>query len=201
MKNPIYPREMLHEIGHGQEKIVYEIDGDKKKVAGEYYADTGNEEMVRADFYLTKILHYFLSEIPDIHLSSSLPNMVVREKVDLDPAHIAINKDYSRGFGSQLPRHEQYAVPFTDNLKEEFGVWIDRGITNFSISDNGEVKYVDTVNAFIERRSIKRYVENFDISKIRAKIATVANLKDRLRLTGWADRLEALSGVFLKKIN
>lgn len=181
------------EIGRGFEKEVYDKEGDDKKVVGEFHwEESANEKLVPARYWLNKILHYFHSEIPEMYLSSSNPQTVIMEKVNLAPTHIQANSLDKKAIKTQNFNVLKYAGPFVKKLHQDFGILIDDSIWNFSIDSNNDVKYVDTIDPFDANQPIQL---NFDIKKIRAKIATVESEKDREKLSGWADRLEGLANI------
>lgn len=210
---PLYPKDDLEKIGGGSEKDVFTIRNRPDLVVGIFKPekDKASDEYVKARFYLTKILNYFFpNEIPDIHASFNKPETVLVDKVDTDNDHVAFNVWEKKNYEGEpiepellagANRHMEKAnsnpklEDFNDRLYSEFGVELESGIQNYSISSNGDLVFLDSFEPWDDWCHLSYFDigVNFDLDKIRYKISMVRSEKDRNKLNGWADRLAGLT--------
>ena len=200
------------QIGFGVEKSVHRDPENPDKVIGVYHKGIESGRVVRARFYLTKILHLlFPKNIPDIQASYSNPNIVKRSRVTPDELHKTIEKVRKMEFRDKtVPKDliredvnarrkiawDQKVEIFTKHLRE-LGIDDDYSVNNFTYDEDGNPVWLDTVDPWysptkprLQERTDSLEL-NFNISKLREAIGRLEDNKKEEALT-CLDRLTKL---------
>ncbi|MBI1974305.1 MAG: hypothetical protein HYS51_00375 [Candidatus Zambryskibacteria bacterium] len=198
-------------IGEGAEKKVYQSRHHPERVLGAY-KHPESPGLVKARYYLTKILHILLPEnIVDIHLSSSQPNAVVREKVKLDDLYTELQKIYVKAEWSdederrlreleKQARERQYydEHDLIQNL-HNLGIAIDEGTDNFAYDTADKLKYFEDFPALkIEKDAVKRC---FNETALQSAIGKITDDKSKEKAQSYLNRLMHLIAVEEAEIN
>lgn len=150
----------------GYEKDIYEHHETKKIVKitqndleGKFLP--GNQRYIKAEMYLTKILHLlFPKNIPDMHVGSFAHKASVHEKMEMDSDHTEF-RDYvlktkkhptevtekeKQGAFSAYHKLEEYTTGDSFiNTCRDLGLVIDGGARNYGRDLDGNTVYVDSI--------------------------------------------------------
>ncbi|MDP3770427.1 MAG: hypothetical protein Q8R40_05845 [bacterium] len=195
-------------IARGTEKKVYEDADDPEKVIGLYHMPAMSKERVKAQFYLTKILHMlFPKNIPDIYLSASDPHVVRKEKISTDVTHKIIQKWYEPGADRRNISEDEHrklddvtGAIYSDPKYMEFitdldklGVHIDSYVTNFTRDSEGNMIYLDDIDP-----STAFGLRGFDRERFMKAIDKIPG-EDKKKALHYLDRLEMLEEKIFQK--
>jgi hypothetical protein len=197
-------------IAGGSEKLIYEDPASPNRVIKKYREkETRETNLVRARFYLAKILHGVLPEnFPDIHQSASQPNQVIMDRVIVDNDHAEIQKvlkstseQYVHLGALEREKFKQYrnerkadprVIQLVQTLKE-IGIDFDQASLNFSLEEDRAI-YLDTIEPWgesIDRDDDNKSVlkKNFHPEKLRLAIQALPDSTEQHRLLGYHERL------------
>lgn len=189
-------------MGEGAEKKVYQNRHHPERVLG-VYKHPESPNRVKARYYLTKILHILLPDnIPDIHLSSSEPNAVVREKVNLDELYDQLQKIYVKGEWSdedekrlqelekQARERQYYDEHDLIEILHNLGIVIDEGSDNLAYDTNEKLKYFEDFPAVEKKKD--NLERRFDETALRGAIDQITDEQLKEKAQKYLDRLMEL---------
>lgn len=200
-------------IAGGTEKLIYKDPKNANRVLKRYREEeTSETHLVRARFYLAKILHGLMpNNFPDIHQSTSKPNQVIMDRVTLDADHAELQRVLKTTSQHQVnlgPVGREKFRAYRDARKadprvigliqtlKDTGIDFDQASLNFSLDSDAAV-YLDTIEPWeeaIDRESDNAPIlkRNFDTEKLHQRIQGLANDSERERLGIYLDRLTEL---------
>jgi len=149
-------------IAGGLEKTVYADPEDPEKIIGLYRLSNKSAERMKEIFYITKILHLlFPKNIPNIHLGTSEPNMVKKQRIETDEIHGIIQGARERLLETSLRDIARDSRKINDtkdkiyqsgkykaflNAVGTLGVSIDEAAINYSFDREGNIIYLDDID-------------------------------------------------------
>lgn len=200
------------QVGFGAEKKVYQHrDADKivklhnpEDAAGKF--EVGRERYVKAEFYLTKILHLLLPKnIPDIHLVSHKYQGSVHEKKELGKEHKLLTDYKKRKHTNPIytPEDTKADIGLSRDVDrsgierdlKEFGINFDDGLINFGKDSEGNIIYVDSVLPWepnhdsLPQKPFETWV---NIDALKEGILSRLQADDQNQALQYLDRLEIL---------
>lgn len=208
-------------LGHGSERHVYPHE-DSNKVVKIIHTDKyevfepGNENAIKGEFYLTKILHFLRPEIiPDIHLTSHKYQATVNERKNTGEDHNIIRDASVRNYqAEQQGKTVNYsadersasanlrALVNESNIYQEF---TDLGLTsdaidysahNFSETQKDSIEYIDSVlpwNNYRKGAPTRAFKQFFDAEKIKTAILAKPASPEQTRALQWLEHLIQLA--------
>lgn len=198
----------------GDEKEIYEHHDPKKIVKvtvddGEGKFETGNERYIKAEFYLTKILHLlFPDNIPDIHRASFKHQATVNERKELDETHTTLQEFYHKvnlGEDAEIGEKERKAFELSNQRKQtasiiqrlqNMGIKIDRAHQNFAEDKKGSVIYLDSIipwSASHRYAPDMKFSVNFNAEQLREIIVDELSEPEQSRALHYLERLTTLA--------
>ncbi|MDO8429812.1 MAG: hypothetical protein Q7S73_00385 [bacterium] len=181
-------KENLKSLGRGVEKEVFENPDNPDLTLGIYheYKDE-SVNLIKARFYLTKILHMLSPEnMPDIHLVSSNPKLIVMDKVEGNDL-VDEEKDWKK-------RQQEIK-----KLKDKFsniGINIlDDTPANFRYDYNGNLVYLDNLYPWgqsLRSSENKSTVFYYDEKKLEAALKSLKEQGNRELGLSYLERVEIL---------
>lgn len=154
MRKEIFHLKEEQQLGTGKDKKVYQDPENPNRVIKVYKAEHVSPDTMKFRFYATKIAHLLFPEnIPDVLYSATSPNVIIRERKELDPEHAALQKlKIKKSNGTSYAEleealSEKYA-PARKALKEKLegaGFIIDRYPANYTFGPQGDLQYLEEV--------------------------------------------------------
>lgn len=200
------------QMGFGAEKKVYQHrDADKvvklhnhEDVAGKFEA--GRERYIKAEFYLTKILHLLLPKnIPDIHLVSNKYKGSVHEKKELGKEHKLLTDYKNRKHIDPIYTSEdtQADIGLSRDIDrsgieqdlKKFGINFDDGLINFGKDSEGNVIYIDSVLPWDPKHDLfpqQPFETWVNMDALKKAIVSRLQVNDQNQALKYLDRLEIL---------
>lgn len=209
MKEGSYNIKQGEKLGRGMDKEVY-IDPENLERVFKFFTNEPAKEKfrshVKARFYFHKILHLiFPKMVPDIYFSSSEPNMLKMQRINLDERHVAIQRASEYYFNNQKPPEDVVAKEkrasrdiITDpgwkdfrDAMEALDIESDLNAINFSSDEQGNLVYLDDFDPWIISEYGDHIENSFNMDKLKAKIETLDREK-RENASSFLYRLEEL---------
>lgn len=201
----ILERKNKEPIGEGGGRTVYDDPSNNDRVIAfnVYREQSANPIIARGRYYLGKILHIlFPDNLADVHLSSSEPDITVRQKLDLNSEYRKLEKfhakknltkdegeEYRRLFSL---RHENETVPKDkyDKLLAQLrglGIHVDPTLMNFALGEDNKLKYVEIQEPFYYDGS-----RAYGHDAIKDAIGKLGDPRVREKANNYLQRLEIL---------
>lgn len=198
----------------GDEKDIYEHHDPQKIVKvtvddGEGKFEAGNERYIKAEFYLTKILHLlFPDTIPDIHGVSFKHQATIHERKELDEAHRTLQNFYHKanlGEDVETGEKEQKAFEISKQRKQtttiiqrlqNMGIVIDRAHQNFAEDKKGSVIYLDSIIPWKASHRLApdmNFTINFNVGQLHEIITEELSEPEKTQALHYLDRLTTLA--------
>ncbi len=195
-------------LGYGMEKRIYEHKNNSDRVIGVYHPGYKRKpEVTKARYYLMNILHmlhpkYFRAvrqvghEQVDRSGNEKTSNYIVMDNLQMSADHKRITElrrkgatDEVREIDVRLRSDPQY-LDFIQ-IMQDVGLGnsfysvggIDMTTENFSKDPEGNLKYIDTIDAFADTNVVNQYyvVMAFDKAKLRHQIETKLSGSEQTR--------------------
>jgi hypothetical protein len=213
-KDIFHIQESQKPVGAGAERKFYEDPSNPERVIGIYRAEKeSHPNEIKGRYYLTKILHILLpGNIPDVFMSTTEPNAIVRRKVELGKEHRAIqerrkiwesiqkipdeiNKEADSALGKI--KNDPKVAEFRSRLYP-LGIYVDIAPVNFGYDEKGNVQYVETVPSMGFMHG--KFGPLFNGKELKKAIKRIKDKGERTKALVYLSRLKQLVKEEEKKI-